>query len=152
MRRSLAFALCLAPALAACGSGGDPPIPDAPSFETDVKPITLAHCVTCHNVATISDPNNGARPSNGAFDQFADPPGCRITTPDRDAQGNLNGNYIDIGPCAGFSDYVGMGPCMNLLACSYIMDGVMPPAPMPPLNARDKEILERWLLNPPAKP
>jgi hypothetical protein len=161
MRGPLTSCLCLAFLLAAaCGSGGQAPvdggaddaaIPDQPSFESDVKPITVAHCVKCHNATKVADVTDNTRPPNGVFDQFSDPPGCVVSAPMYDAQWNIIGS-TPLGPCKGFSDYVGSDTCDNLIACYYVTNGIMPPSTEPQLSAREIEILRRWLLLVPAKP
>jgi hypothetical protein len=133
------------------GCGPDAP-PARPSFERDVKPITVANCVRCHNATTLSDPTVLInKPTNGVFDHYEDPAGCDVRYQQTDAQGNVTG-VLDVGPCFGLAHYAAPGMCQDLIVCSYIDAGVMPPAPAPKLSARDVGIIQRWLGESPPDP
>src|SRR5262245_6176925 len=74
-------AICLAAPLAGCSSTPEPPVPTDPSYATDVRPILLARCVSCHGAGDMlsGDPPGSALPGpppNGYLDHYEDRGNC----------------------------------------------------------------------------
>ena len=141
----LVFVL-LAAALAFGGlaAGCSAPTPASPSYEADVRPIFLAHCVRCHggggtlNVTHVPSgpdaallPATESAPNNGYLNQFFDSGDCTLTdagalptTCHRGAQSEAtNGN-------------------LHIYLHSAI---VMPPPPAPRLDDWELKVVDAWL-------
>jgi hypothetical protein len=138
----------LAATFVACGSS-EAPIPEMPTFAADVQPILDKHCVRCHGAnGTLNDalnpdgtPSGLGAPTLCYLSRYADEGDC---TPD----GVLAGN------CRRGAQYcaVRMGDPPASFIEAYVLiltqeAGGMPPLPLPPLSAREKEIVRRWLEN-----
>ena len=127
-------------ALAACDKA---PVPDMPSFEHDIKPLTLSRCVRCHGAGGTlnADPSAtilNTAPVNGFFDHDEDPPNC--TTPAGTVCRGLRAYAA-----SGSADGGGAGPNHSQWVVFFPM---MPPAPGAPLTDRERELLDRWNMNP----
>jgi hypothetical protein len=144
------LALSFGLALAACGSSDPPAIPAMPSYATDVRPIFASHCIRCHGANGML--NDGLN-DDGTPSTVGPPSTCYLS------------NYADEGDCtpAGVTagackrgalfcaTPIGDPPTSYIEAYAIILtqeEGGMPPLPLPGLNAREKEILARWLENP----
>lgn len=122
------------------------PVPDMPSFETDIKPFTVARCVRCHGgggTLNLDPDTTDSRfqfaPTNGFFDQYGDPPGCM--TPNGLVCRGL-AYYSAATPVDGGSS-AGQGH-----ALWNIFFPEMPPAPAAKLSDRERELIEKWIANP----
>ena len=138
MKKQLLVVALASLALMAC----EPSKPGQPSFDKDVKPIFVAHCVRCHGAGGMlnADPSAlppyNTQPVSGYFDQFGDQ-GCP------DAAGAPAGckrgafYYTNIGKnlfVAYVEGQMGVGP--------------MPPPPSPRLTSWEHDIVFTWLDNP----
>src|SRR5262250_1510946 len=93
---ALAFLVCLVAPLAGCGSTPEPPVPADPSYATDVRPILIAHCVSCHGMNDMlsGDPPGSplaGPPGNGYLDHYEDRGNCG------DADGGLPDQTCKLG-------------------------------------------------------
>ena len=129
--------------LAACdGDEPPPPIPEMPSYATDVRPIFEKHCVRCHNETLSGDVN----PMTGGLDK----PGiCHLNR--FESTGDCSDAGISSGACSLGAQYCGTlapgdPPASFISAMVSIPQdlGGMPPLPAAPLSAREKEIVMRW--------
>ena len=145
--------LCLLSAaygLAACSSHTDP-VPAMPSYATDVEPIFAAHCIRCHgeggtlNAAPNPDGTRGpGAPSLCYLQMYDDTGDCSV------GDGGVISDTCHRG--ALFCATPGINPPVSYLETYALTlsqdEGGMPPRPWPPLDAREKEVLSRWLQNP----
>lgn len=148
--KTLTYSIVLC-ALAAAGCKSDPPpeIPAMPSYATHVRPIFEVNCIRCHGQGGTLNAADGATigaPAMCYLNMFDDAGDCSI--PD-------GGGALDPS-CRRGAKYCGT-PFPDDPTTSYISlylfdttqeEGGMPPLPSPPVNARDKEIVKRWLANP----
>jgi mono/diheme cytochrome c family protein len=130
----LALALTLTPFAIGCGP---PPGPDNPSFEKDIKPIMLAHCVRCHGAGgTLNeDPDNIGPyrkdvPVFAYLDSYEAPASC--------AAAGCQGARI---AAETIKAYV-----------TLTDDTRMPPLPAAPLSDHQIGIIVRWASQTPAAP
>jgi hypothetical protein len=136
--------------LAACGPGGDAPIPEMPSYATDVQPIFAAHCVRCHGANGML--NDGLN-ADGTPSDLGAPGICYLSN--YEDQGDCTDAGVAAGACKRGALYCGTatGEPPDSYIHAYLIEltqdeGGMPPLPLPPVGARDKEIVKRWLANP----
>lgn len=110
----------------AAGCTAYPSAPTDPVYETDVRPIFLAHCARCHGdgpdgggVRTIPGASTppGALPL-ACFTQYGSSPACHF------------GAVADVGS---FEAYIGSNPSIP-----------MPPPPAPPLNSYEQAVILNW--------
>jgi hypothetical protein len=125
-----------------------PDVPFAPLFETDVKPVFMAHCVRCHGAGDMLRGEPYVNPATGqpTLDPSTGMPLRRLPMYcylDR---------YDSVGDCPNGADCVmGARDCVGLLETRFPpMGGVpetyrMPPPPSEPLNEWEQEVLRRWL-------
>jgi hypothetical protein len=129
----------LAAGAAACGSSGTAPVPVAPTYATDVRPILLQHCVRCHGAGgTLNvDPTSTAQtpPPNGYFDHYEDQGDC---TPG-------DGGAL---PATCKQGAASLAPGMATL----VDNDEMPPAPAPLLSTHDRQVIDRWAAETPPLP
>jgi hypothetical protein len=139
----------LALLLLACGpDGGEPPIPQMPSYATDVRPIFEKHCVRCHNETLSGDIN----PLTGALDK----PGlCHLNR--FESTGDCSATGMSTGACSLGAQFCGTempGDPPSSYISSFVAvpqdQGGMPPPPAAPLSAREREIILRWATANPA--
>jgi hypothetical protein len=134
--------------LAACDGEKEPPIPEMPTYATDVHPIFEKHCTRCHNETLSGDINPLTmgldKPSICHLNRFEDTGDCSDTG-------------IATGTCsfgAHFCGTVMPGDPPASYISTYITfpqdQGGMPPLPAAPLSAREKEIILRWSTTSPA--
>jgi len=149
--RKLPLLAGLAGALVSLASGcapPEPPIPAAPSFAVDVRPLFVAHCVRCHG-------------AGGTLNQALDPKGGPDAGPLASVGGRPGeaylGQYDDSGDCT-----TGMPPChrgahymatqpVNLLHLYLHPTAGFPPMPPPPsprLDDWELKVVDAWLVNP----
>jgi hypothetical protein len=141
------FALALVVA-AGCDEEEPPPIPEMPTYATDVRPIFEKHCVRCHNEGLTGDIN----PMTGGLDK----PGlCHLNR--FESTGECSDAGIASGACS-----LGAQWCGTVVPgdppASYIStflsipqeEGGMPPLPAAPLSDREKTIVLRWSTTSPA--
>jgi hypothetical protein len=137
--------------LAACGSGdAPPPIPEMPSYATDVQPIFVAHCVRCHGANGML--NDGLH--DDGTPSAVGPPGLCYLSNYAD-QGDCSDAGVAAGACKRGAHYCGTatGDPPDSFISAYLIEltqdqGGMPPLPLPAVGDRDKEIVRRWLVNP----
>jgi hypothetical protein len=129
--------------------GCDPPVPESPTYEADVRPIFMAHCFRCHG-------------AGGNFNQ------ARAPGPD--------GGVLNIGKSTLYIDHYqtttvtcptpdgGTTTCTHLGALIYgtsseigaviKTDGTtsipMPPPPAPRLSDWEIKVIEAWIAEKPA--
>src|SRR5215510_8560748 len=130
----LAVPLVLAGGVLACTLA----VPANPTYDNDVRPIFVAHCVRCHG----SDDMLHAMLVNGR----SQPPGfCYLQ------------RYEDEGDCSMPTDpSLGckMGAGNTLLCTTQIVSKInradelrMPPPPSDPLTDWEKDVMNRWAAN-----
>jgi hypothetical protein len=132
MKNALMVAAVLS--LAACA----PEVPAAPTYANDVQPILMAHCVRCHgandmlNALPEAAHLRAPMPLLCYFQRLADEGDCATGTSTTCKHG---AQYcaLMIPPRLSY-------PRGNI--------GIMPPAPSDPLNDWEKDVLQRWALNP----
>jgi hypothetical protein len=140
-RSGILSALTLALAGVAC----ETPVPAAPSFELDVKPIFEGHCVRCHGAGgkLSGDPRAVAEvdaPSNGFLDRYDDSADCAP-----DAMGNV----------APTCERGALTEAQSGLIELYLhlpTLGRMPLAPAAPLDHWEAAVVENWLAEKPPAP
>jgi hypothetical protein len=134
MKNALMVAAVLS--LAACA----PEVPAAPTYANDVQPILMAHCVRCHGAndmlnALPEAPNPRIpQPQLCYFQRFADEGDCATAASTTCKRG------------AGNAQCYGMIP--NRISLPEGAITLMPPPPSDPLNDWEKDVLQRWALNP----
>jgi hypothetical protein len=135
------FALALV-ILAGCDGETEPPIPEMPTYATDVRPIFEAHCVRCHNETLSGDTN----PLTGGLDR---PSMCHLNR--FESTGDCSNAGIASGACSFGAQYCGTempGSPPSSYVSTFVSlpqdQGGMPPLPAAPLSAREKEIILRW--------
>src|ERR1041384_6115557 len=94
----LALALVILSTLAGCDGEKEPPIPEMPTYATDVRPILEAHCTRCHN-ETLSGAIN---PMTGGLDR---PSLCHLNRFESTGDGSAAG--IASGACSLGAQYCG---------------------------------------------
>lgn len=111
-----------------------PTAPADPAYDTDVRPIFLAHCTRCHgdgpdggmlNIAPFANTGTSVRPSDPCLTQF----------------GN-NSNSLD---CQyGAANY--SGPMGSIITDIHSTEQLhqMPPQPAPRLNEFELGVIEAW--------
>jgi hypothetical protein len=134
--------------LAACSSSPAPPVPEMPSYAADVLPIFSAHCVMCHGAGGML---NAAPNPDGSPNTVGAPLVCYLSM------------YDDAGDCTALDAGGTPASCKrgahycttppNSFIETYAVtlsqdEGGMPPPPWPPLSARDREVIMRWLQDP----
>lgn len=109
-----AGALAVALALSACAFGdadladlANNGVADEPDYETDVRPIMVEHCTSCHSVHAE---------------------GIAAVVPTLDTEGEVLDNICRI-------------------AVRAIQERSMPPGAIARLNARERLVLDRWMLD-----
>ena len=141
------FALALVVA-AGCDDEEEPPIPEMPTYVTDVRPIFEKHCVRCHNEGLTGDIN----PMTGGLDK----PGlCHLNR--FESTGECSDAGIASGACSLGAQYCGTvvpGDPPASYISSFLSipqeQGGMPPLPAAPLSEREKTIVLRWSTTNPA--
>lgn len=137
-------------AIAGAGCNSTAPIPAEPAYDTDVRPILMAHCVRCHgaggslNVATEpTGPDAAVLPSIAGsvgsfkalptyFDQFGTTGTCTADT---------NGNYP--ADCRlGASIYATTMP--SYIHAATNLPEAMPPPPAPRLDDWALGVIDAW--------
>jgi cytochrome c553 len=135
-------------ALVALATGCGPPVPASPSYQADVRPIFMSHCVRCHG-------------AGGTLNQTYEPTGADAaplaSDPARPLKCYLN-QYADTGCAAG--DAGTSATChRGADYCATLANGIgfrihggppvpMPPAPAPKLNDWEMKVVDAWLSNP----
>jgi mono/diheme cytochrome c family protein len=118
---------------------GEEPIPAAPTFEVDIKPIMLAHCVRCHGAGGTlnADPRtvDHTPPPRGYLDHFDDQGDCTLQ-PD-----------LTLLPSCKWGALTEHN-VIKLFIHLRKDQGRMPPPPSDGLSDRQIEILDRWVANP----
>jgi hypothetical protein len=125
-------------ALAVLLGGCEDAIPAAPTFEVDVEPIFLAHCVRCHG-------------AGGTLNQ--DPRALNGYATDRPNVTHLD-FYADRGDCT--PDATGVLPASCERGAKYSVETIeiyihltssmrMPLAPAPALDEWELKVIDRWV-------
>jgi hypothetical protein len=164
---AVAFALRLGACGALGGACSAEPVPNAPTFEADIKPIMLSRCVRCHGAGGKLNPDPeqqgrtpGAAPGDGFFESMDDPP---CGPPDggdagADAGGDGGGDAAAAGADAGVPAvackhglrYYTTMALDALVPRIHATDATrMPPPPSPPLTDRQLQVLDHWLAESP---
>jgi hypothetical protein len=146
---------CLLPAacaLTACSSSpSDPPVPDMPSYATDIEPIFASHCIACHGAGGML---NAAPNPDGSPNTVGSPSLCYLSMYDDAGDCAADGGIIPAS-CQRGAHYCAIA--VGTPATSYIQtyaltlkpdEGGMPPSTWPALGTRDKEVLAKWLQDP----
>jgi hypothetical protein len=121
--------------------------PAMPSYQKDVRPIFMSHCVRCHGAGGTlqGDPNNYP---------LGTPP--ELYTPGAPSFCHLN-VYDDQGDCTAdmSSCKAGAHSCATtykgfMVGYLHAQEGglPMPPPPAPRLTDWELEVVDRWLANP----
>ena len=137
-------AMAVAALAASCG----PPLPVSPSYEADVRPIFMAHCVRCHGAGgtlnqaheptgpdaapLASDP---IKPLNCYLNQYAD---TNCVAGDAGVPANCHRGAQTWAAAAN-----GIGARLRGAPPSP-----MPPPPASPLNDWELKVVNAWLANP----
>jgi hypothetical protein len=140
----------LALAAAAALGGCNLETPAMPSYEKDVRPIFLSHCIRCHGAGGTlqGDPDDGS-PGTCYLNTFADQGTCTVP-----ADGSA--------PLATATCKPGARSCtLPIVAGSTVswMSSVMignpnmptvsmPPPPAPALTDWELDVVRRWIVNP----
>jgi len=125
-------------------------VPNAPTYEVDVKPILESRCIRCHGGGgELNDDKThtgtfaGLAPSDGYFNRLDD------QCPDGSTTGCSHGLlYYTMAETPNKAD------TLTGYIDSTMDSGRMPPPPSPALTSRQKEVLHNWLAKcvPPAGP
>jgi hypothetical protein len=120
-------------------AGCEKPVPEAPSFEVDVKPIFEGYCVRCHGAGgTLNiDPRTAVNDTPSSWlGQYEDKVDC---TPD--AAGVIPGSCV---PGARFE-------AVNGNMKFFLQPGPlrMPLAPADPLSSWELDVVNNWLAEKP---
>lgn len=124
MRKLLLFVAVSALGLGLAGCGEEE-VPEFPTYTNNVAPILGARCVRCHNPAVTSTPTIDADPYSPA----PTIPGKMVTKET---------------PISNLTTFEGAKGAKVLLGKDLLLLDYMPPAPSPPLTAREREILSTW--------
>ena len=124
-------------AMLAVGCG--PPVPASPSFEADVRPIFISHCVRCH----------GAGPDGGAINHATQPTGPDAAYLASDP-GSPAPFYFDLYNPPGRAGAYACATAEPAYLTMKIHGGVlpMPPAPAPLLDDWELKVVDAWIANP----
>lgn len=137
LKTTLVLSLSLATVLLGCG---EEPVPAAPGFAADVRPIMVARCVRCHGAGgTLNgDPlyKKGVVPTGGYFAQYDDSGNCAAGAP---AAGCMRGAKFYAKTV--LKIYIHAAPEMR-----------MPPLPAEALSDRQLEVLDAWAAEADPKP
>ena len=108
--------------------------PHAPTFESDIKEITLSRCVRCHGAGgTLNLDPDSINPKGAPFDGFFD----------RMEDDCPDGQAID---CHGLGHYVNDPRLHNFI---HRLPGAlpMPPTPAPMLTSDQLDVFDLWIAN-----
>jgi mono/diheme cytochrome c family protein len=127
-------------------TGCQPPVPASPSFEADVRPIFMSHCVRCH----------GAGPDGGAINTATQPTGpdaAGLASETVDGQTMPTSPYYlnEYDPPNRTGAYFLAKSANGLLLTEKIHGVLQPPMPPPPaplLNDWELKVIDAWILNP----
>jgi hypothetical protein len=121
--------------------GCAPPVPAAPTYATDVRPILMARCVRCHGETLTGETLNGAFQGMPSF--------CHFTR--YDSQGDCSATGIGNGSCT----FVGAGVCavssllfFRLHTIPSVQNEFMPDMPYgvaPKLDDWQVDVVTAWL-------
>ncbi len=136
MRLAAPLVLVAAALVVGCG----PPVPAVPAYDTDVRPIFMAHCVRCH----------GAGPDGGTINTATEPTGPDGGPLASDPV-NTIGYYLNVYKAAGkagaLTSATGgiQSPLYRKIHAAVLP---MPPPPAPLLDDWALKILDAWIVNP----
>jgi hypothetical protein len=139
--------LCALAGVAIAGAGCDSmggPIPAQPAYDSEVRPLLMAHCVRCHGAGGMLNlPTEPTGPNAPTIPSVADPNTQQGFT----AVYNLYLNQFDNSP--GKNGAAGMAKILGV----YVKDSAKPPTFMPPAPAQPLDdwaigVLDNWGLNP----
>jgi hypothetical protein len=149
-RGGLLFGASLA--LAGLAAGCDPPVPSPVSYEADVRPIFMSHCVRCHGAGgtlneallptgpdaapSATDPASG-KPLHCYLDQYGDTGDC---TP---GDGGISASCHQ-----GALRWATIGANSIGIRVHGSLPSPMPPPPAPRLDAWELKVIDAWVLNP----
>jgi hypothetical protein len=139
------LALALAALPAACSA----PVPASPSYEANVRPIFMSHCVRCHG-------------AGGTLNQAFNPtgPDAAPLTSDPLKPITCYLNQYDDTNCTPGDAGLPANCHHGAKFCTTIANGIgvrihgggtarpMPPPPAPPLDDWELKVVDAWLLNP----
>jgi hypothetical protein len=126
-------------------AGCQPATPASPSFEADVRPIFLSHCVRCHGAGGNLNNALAPVPDGGQLNPIP-VPNCWLD------------QYADTGACGAVSDP--NAPC-HFGALTWAQTDIgtvvhetgtvlaMPPPPAPRLNDWELKVVDAWLAEKP---
>jgi mono/diheme cytochrome c family protein len=133
-------------ALGGLTAGCDPPTPAQPSFEADVRPIFLSHCVRCH----------GAGPDGGAINTATRPTGPDAAGLASETMNGVTlsttGYYLDEYDQAGRPGALALARNGGTLLEEKIHGQVstpMPPPPAPKLDDWELKVIDAWVAEKP---
>jgi hypothetical protein len=121
--------------------GCQEPVPDQPTYSTEIRPLLEAHCVRCHSPdgvdgGTGQDPRSVLptdQPQQSYLDMFADLGDCE---PD--------GNAAPTTPCWRGAHYEAtVGPMSAYLHTTSSIR--MPLAPSEPLTSWELSLVDKWI-------
>jgi mono/diheme cytochrome c family protein len=142
-------------------------VPAAPTYQTDVRPIFLAHCTRCHGDGTADGGSlNNAREPTGPYEaaaplssdptdlkyeplyltQYADSGNCTI--PDG---GLVHDPSCHFGALTAATSPPASGTSFNLSERIHGTPGkgaTMPPAPAAMLDGWELRVMDAWIANP----
>jgi hypothetical protein len=136
-------------ALGALAVGCGPPVPASPSYEANVRPIFMSHCVRCHG-------------AGGTLNQAYEPTGpdaaLLASDPTKPLKCYLN-QYPDTG-CTPGDGGIPATCHRGASSCATMPYGIgvrvhggpplgpMPPSPAPRLDDWELKVVDAWILNP----
>jgi len=153
---SLPLTLVLAGCSSSAASGGDGSpdvqLPLTPTYAADVQPIFQAHCVMCHGAnGTLND----ALHPDGTPSTLGAPSVCYLSMYDDAGDCSVGDGGVISSTCKRGAHYCatpdGDPPQSYIEVYALVLaqdEGGMPPMPLPPLSANEKEVIRRWLENP----
>jgi hypothetical protein len=139
--RSLVAGAAAVLALGATACTGYPAAPSDPAFDTDVRPIFLAHCARCHG----NGPDGGAL-NNALFGDTGQT--MKATGPCLTQYGGNPGSGCPAGAASVKATVKGMALTYPPEIVEYVHSTdpteEMPPPPAPRLNSYELDVIDRW--------
>ncbi|HVV49311.1 MAG TPA: hypothetical protein VHO06_06620 [Polyangia bacterium] len=141
--RTLGGAAALA--LAGAGCTAYPSAPSEPAFDTDVRPIFLAHCTRCHGAG----PDGGALNSaTGSYDETTVGSITSVPSPCLQIFGVPSADAGAPSGCSGGGANKFAAEIGSAIVADTPADFQMPPAPAPHLDDYEVKVIQAWVAEP----